>query len=105
MRKKSAVSTKTASSVVVARAGKTIEAQQAKKKVVFDMPRPLYEEAAAVQVELHLKDTSAFMRQAVEEYLAHLKRVKLERDLEDGHLANAELLDEVHSEFVHADAE
>lgn len=78
---------------------------EATKKIVFDMPRPLYEEATAAQVELRLKDTSSFMRLAVKNYLSDLKRKKLERELEEGYLANADLIDEVHSDFLYVDSE
>lgn len=75
-----------------------------KKKITVDIPQSLYKEAEEVIRERHIT-TSVFVRQAMERHLKSIKRRKLERELEEGYLANAALGDQIHKEFEFADAE
>ena len=74
------------------------------KKITVDIPRALYEETAEVVRERHIT-TSVFVREALEGYLRSIKRRKLERELEEGYIANADLGDQIHKEFEFVDAE
>ncbi len=75
-----------------------------KKKVVVDIPQALYNEAAET-VQTMQMTISSFVRQAVERYLEDLRRMKLERELEAGYLANAAASRKINDEFCLADAE
>ncbi len=74
------------------------------KKITVDIPRSLYEETEEVIRERHITK-STFVREAMERYLKAIKRKKLERELEEGYLANAALSDQIHKEFEFVDAE
>ena len=74
------------------------------KKITVDIPRSLYEETAEVVQEQNIT-TSMFVREAMERYLRSIKRRRLERELEEGYVANAELGDQIHKEFEFVDAE
>ena len=74
------------------------------RKITVDIPRRLYEETEEVIQERHIT-TSMFVRDAMQRYLKVIKRKKLERELEEGYLANAELGNQIHKEFESVDAE
>jgi metal-responsive CopG/Arc/MetJ family transcriptional regulator len=74
------------------------------KKITVDIPQSLYKEAEQVIQERHIT-TSVFVREAMERHLKSIKRRKLERELEEGYLANAGLNDQIHEEFEFVDAE
>jgi metal-responsive CopG/Arc/MetJ family transcriptional regulator len=74
------------------------------KKITVDIPRSLYEETEEVIHERHIT-TSMFVRDAMERYLKSINRKKLERQLEEGYVANAALGDQIHNEFEFVDAE
>jgi metal-responsive CopG/Arc/MetJ family transcriptional regulator len=74
------------------------------KKITVDIPRVLYEETEGVVHERGIT-TSVFVREAMERYLKSIKRRKLERELEEGYVANAALGDQIHKEFDFVDAE
>jgi hypothetical protein len=48
---------------------------------------------------------SAFIREAVREYLHRLARRKLARELAEGYRANAALNRQISEEFIHVDAD
>ena len=75
-----------------------------RKKVSLDLPDSLYEETEAVVREQHTT-TSALLRQALEKYLAELRQQKLERELEEGYLANAAVAEQTMKDFEYVDAE
>jgi Arc/MetJ-type ribon-helix-helix transcriptional regulator len=74
------------------------------KKITVDIPQSLYKEIEEVVQERHIT-TSVFVREAIERHLKAIKRRKLERELEQGYLANASLGDRIHEEFELVDAE
>jgi metal-responsive CopG/Arc/MetJ family transcriptional regulator len=74
------------------------------KKITVDIPQSLYKETEEVVQERHIT-TSEFVREAMERHLKSIKRRKLERELEEGYLANASLGDRIHEEFEFVDAE
>jgi len=74
------------------------------RKVIVDFPAALYEETQKAVVELSVK-RSAFIRDAVRQYLVRLERQKLARELAEGYRANAELSQRVSDEFKYVDAE
>jgi Arc/MetJ-type ribon-helix-helix transcriptional regulator len=74
------------------------------KKITVDIPRPLYEAAEEVTAERHIT-TSDFVREAMERYLDDIRSAKLQRELEEGYIANARLGDQIHKEFDFVDAE
>ncbi|MDQ2841951.1 MAG: hypothetical protein M3Y72_13115 [Acidobacteriota bacterium] len=76
-----------------------------RKKVSFDIPRSLFARVEAAASELHLKDTSTFLRQAIERFLIDLQKENLQRELEEGYLANAMLGDQTMKDFEFVDAE
>ncbi len=61
-------------------------------------------EAIEANLEANMS-TSVFVRRAIERYLSSLERSKLERDLQEGYIANAALSDRIHKEFEDVDAE
>ncbi len=69
------------------------------------MPYALFEQAEGAATELHLKDTSTFLRQAVEKFLDDLQRRKLERELEEGYVANAAVSEQTMKDFQFVDEE
>lgn len=79
-------------------------AAAARKKVVVDMPSDLYEETQAAVQEQHTTQ-SKLVREAVAHYLADWKQKKLEQELREGYIANAELDLSLCQEFAFADAE
>ena len=74
------------------------------RKISVDIPRSLYHETEQVVTERQTTK-SIFVREAIEYYLQNIKRTKLERELEEGYIANAVLGDRIHREFEHVDAE
>jgi len=74
------------------------------KKITVDIPRSLHAETEQVVTERHIT-TSVFVREAMEHYLHDIKRAKLERELEEGYIANAALGNTIHREFEYVDAE
>lgn len=74
------------------------------KKITVDIPRSLYEETEAIVHEREIS-TSVFVREAMERYLRYIRHKKLEKDLEEGYLANASLTRQIHAEFALADAD
>jgi metal-responsive CopG/Arc/MetJ family transcriptional regulator len=74
------------------------------KKITVDIPQSLYKETEEVVQERHIT-TSVFVREAIERHLRSIKRKKLERELEEGYVANAGLGDRIHKEFEFVDAE
>jgi metal-responsive CopG/Arc/MetJ family transcriptional regulator len=74
------------------------------KKITVDIPRSLYKETEEIVQERQIT-TSEFVREAIERHLKAIKRRKLERELEEGYLANASLGDRIHEEFEFVDAE
>ncbi len=73
------------------------------KKITVDIPLPMYEAIEASRESN--TTTSVFVRHAIERYLRFLERTKLERELQEGYLANAALSDQIHKEFEFVDAE
>jgi metal-responsive CopG/Arc/MetJ family transcriptional regulator len=74
------------------------------KKITVDIPQSLYKETEKIVQERQIT-TSVFVREAMERHLKAIKRRKLERELEEGYLANASLGDRIHEEFEFVDAE
>jgi hypothetical protein len=74
------------------------------KKITVDIPRSLYKETKEVTAERHIT-TSMFVREAMERYLDDIRRAKLQRELEEGYIANSPLTDRIHKEFEFVDAE
>lgn len=74
------------------------------KKITVDIPQSLYKETEEMIHERHTT-ISVFVREAMERHLKSIKRRKLERELEEGYLANASLGDQIHEEFEFVDAE
>ncbi|MBV9266800.1 MAG: hypothetical protein JO061_11590 [Acidobacteriaceae bacterium] len=74
------------------------------RKISVDLPTRLYEEALAIVQERRVS-TSVFVREAVEHYIEEIRQMELERQLEEGYLANAELSGQIHDEFAFVDAE
>jgi metal-responsive CopG/Arc/MetJ family transcriptional regulator len=74
------------------------------KKITVDIPQSLYKETEQVIRERHIT-TSVFVREAMKCHLKSIKRRKLERELQEGYLANAGLGDQIHEEFEFVDAE
>ena len=74
------------------------------KKITVDIPRSLYEETEEIVHEREIS-TSVFVREAVERYLRHIRRKKLEQELEEGYRANATLTQRIHAEFAFVDAD
>ena len=74
------------------------------KKITVDIPRSLYKETKELTAERHIT-TSVFVREAMERYLDDIRRAKLQRELEEGYIANAPLSDRIHKEFEFVDAE
>jgi metal-responsive CopG/Arc/MetJ family transcriptional regulator len=74
------------------------------KKITVDIPQSLYKETEKIVQERQIT-TSEFVREAMERHLKAIKRRKLERELEEGYLANASLGDRIHEEFEFVDAE
>ena len=58
------------------------------KRVVIDFPEPLFEATEHAANELAI-NRSSLIRKAVEQFLAEMDRRKLEKELEEGYLANA----------------
>ena len=58
------------------------------KRVVIDFPEPLFEATDHAASELAI-NRSSLIRKAVEQFLAAMDREKLEKELEEGYLANA----------------
>ena len=75
-----------------------------KNKFVIDFPQDLFEETESAAVELSIS-RSSLIRAAVEAYLRNLRRKKLEQELIDGYVANAELSRKTCEEFAHIDSE
>jgi len=75
-----------------------------RKKVSLDLPSSLYEETESV-VREQQTTISALLRQALEKYLAEFQRQKLERELEEGYLANAAVAEQTMKDFEFVDAE
>jgi hypothetical protein len=73
------------------------------KKITVDIPLSMYQAMEANRESN--TTTSVFVRRAIERYLRLLERVKLERDLQEGYIANAALSAQIHQEFEFADAE
>jgi len=59
------------------------------KRVVIEFPEPLLMEAEHLAMELHI-NRSALIREAVKQFLRHRQRMKLEKALAEGYLANAD---------------
>jgi metal-responsive CopG/Arc/MetJ family transcriptional regulator len=74
------------------------------KKITVDIPQSLLDAAARVVSERHLT-TSALVREAMEYYVQEKQARRLERELEEGYLATADLSERVHREFEYVDAE
>jgi metal-responsive CopG/Arc/MetJ family transcriptional regulator len=74
------------------------------KKITVDIPWSLYEEAEELIKERQIT-TSMFVREAMERHLKSIKRRKLERELAEGYVANADVGDQIHNEFEFVDAE
>ncbi len=83
---------------------RTSAPQTRAKKITVDIPRDLYEQAEEVVTERHIT-RSVFVREALERHLENIKQAKLERELEEGYIANAAVGDQIHSEFEYVDAE
>jgi metal-responsive CopG/Arc/MetJ family transcriptional regulator len=70
----------------------------ASRKVIVQFPESLLERAEALAESLHT-DRSKLIRAAVEEKLDQLERERLEAELREGYLANAELLVNTNAAF------
>ena len=68
------------------------------KKVIVQFPAKLIERAEALANSMHT-DRSKLIRAAVEEKIDQLERERLEADLREGYLANADLLMKTSSAF------
>jgi metal-responsive CopG/Arc/MetJ family transcriptional regulator len=58
------------------------------KRVVIDFPEPLFQATDHAANELAI-NRSSLIRRAVEQFLGEMERQKLEKELEQGYLANA----------------
>jgi metal-responsive CopG/Arc/MetJ family transcriptional regulator len=74
------------------------------RKIIVDFPDALYVETQKAVQELSIK-RSAFIRDAVREYLHRLARRKLARELAEGYRANSALNRQISEEFIHVDAD
>jgi metal-responsive CopG/Arc/MetJ family transcriptional regulator len=74
------------------------------RKIIVEFPHALYLETQKAVQELSMK-RSAFIREAVREYLHRLARRKLARELAEGYRANAALNRQISEEFIHVDAD
>ncbi len=75
-----------------------------KKKVTVDIPVTLNDRTEAVLQERHTS-FSVIVREALETYVSGYERRKLEKNLREGCIANAELDLEIGREFEAIDAE
>ena len=74
------------------------------RKIIVEFPDALYLETQKAVQELSMK-RSAFIRDAVREYLHRLARRKLARELAEGYRANAPLNRQISEDFIHVDAD
>ena len=74
------------------------------KKVVVDLPAPLFNETEWALNELSI-NRSTLIRSAVEKFVADLRRKKLEEELAAGYIANASQARNAAEDFAHADAD
>jgi metal-responsive CopG/Arc/MetJ family transcriptional regulator len=74
------------------------------RKIIVEFPDALYLETQKAVQELSMK-RSAFIRDAVREYLHRLARRKLARELAEGYRANAALNRQISEDFIHVDAD
>jgi metal-responsive CopG/Arc/MetJ family transcriptional regulator len=72
-------------------------------KIAIDFPAPLYERTEEAVRELSLRSRSSLIRAAVEMYLDHWQRAKLERRIAESFLANADMDRRLVQEFKHLD--
>ena len=79
-------------------------AARTSRKVIIDFPPSLYAETEAATAALSIT-RSSLVRSAVEDYLQKLRRMKLEKDLAEGYIANSAQAQETAKEFSHVDAE
>lgn len=74
------------------------------KKVVVDLPAPLFRETEWAANELSI-NRSNLVRSALERFVADLRKRKLEEELAAGYIANASQAREAAEDFAHADAD
>jgi metal-responsive CopG/Arc/MetJ family transcriptional regulator len=72
------------------------------QKIIVDFPAQLVLRMGKMRGESSAT-RSAFIRSAVEQYVATLERLKLDKELAEGYAANAELDREIARTFVHVD--
>jgi metal-responsive CopG/Arc/MetJ family transcriptional regulator len=73
------------------------------KRVVVDFPAPLLIRAESAMAEL-ATNRSELIRMAVEQYLEIRQRAKMEQDLAEGYMANAEQARQGCEEFAYIDS-
>ena len=76
----------------------------ASRKIIVEFPASLYIETERATQEFST-NRSALIRSAVAEYLARLRREKLERELAEGYQANASQARRMAEEFAYAGTE
>jgi metal-responsive CopG/Arc/MetJ family transcriptional regulator len=76
----------------------------ATRRVAIEFPEPLLAKTEEAASEL-ATNRSNFIRSAVKEYIESIQRRRLERELAEAYVANAELDREICSDFDHVDAE
>ena len=74
------------------------------KKIIVEFPSDLYARTEIAVAELAV-NRSVLIRSAVELYLETLNRRKLERELAEGYVANADLNRRIAEEFAYSDSE
>jgi len=70
----------------------------------INFPIDLVEEINCVTKELKI-DFSKFIREASEEYVSHIKKAELEKELEEGYRAKAKLNLKICEDFKHVNGE
>jgi metal-responsive CopG/Arc/MetJ family transcriptional regulator len=74
------------------------------KRVMVEFPQPLYQRVAEAAEEMAV-NRSKLIRLALGSYLAARQKEKLEQQLAEGYIANAELNRAIAEEFSHIDGE
>ena len=73
-----------------------------RKNIYF--PSELISEVDSLSKKLKI-DFSKFVREATTEYVNHIKKVQLEKELEEGYRTKAKLNLKIADDFKHADGE